>query len=139
MPSKLNASSSLAGGHLTVSPAPESRDASATTQISLLGEPAADIQQLVVRGSRSGIHAGRLAPFSQGDGASFVPALAFDEGETVSVSARLQAGPSPVPVSWSFTVAVRDVPGPARVAPSPPSDGACTRASSRARTCARRR
>ncbi len=111
VPSTLNGSSSLAGGHLTVSPAPESRDASATTQISLLGEPADAIQQLVVRGSRTGVHTGRLEPFSQGDGASFVPARPFDEGETVSVSARLQAGPSPVPVSWSFTVAFRDVPG----------------------------
>ncbi len=113
VPAKLNVSASLAGGRLTVSPAPESRDASATTQISLLGQPAADIQQLVVRGSRTGVHAGGLAPFSQGDGASFVPSRAFAEGETVSVSARLAVGPGagPVPVSWSFTVAVRDVPG----------------------------
>ena len=109
VPAKLNVSASLAGGRLTVSPAPAIRDASATTQISLLGQPAADIQQLVVRGSQTGIHAGRLAPFSQGDGASFLPAQPFAEGETVSVSARLVVaeGAPPVPVSWSFTTASR--------------------------------
>ncbi len=113
VPPKLNVSSALAGGRLTVSPAPESRDASATAQISLLGLPAAGVTQLVVRGSHTGVHAGRLAPFSQGDGASFLPSRAFAEGETVSVSARLLSGQgaSPVPVTWSFTVAVRDVPG----------------------------
>ena len=113
MPGKLSVSSSLAGGRLTVSPAPESRDASTATQISLLGEPAGEIQQLVVRGSHSGVHSGRLAPFSQGDGASFVPSRSFAEGETVSVSARLESGQGAptVPVAWSFTVAFRDVPG----------------------------
>ena len=77
------------------------------------GRPQPRSQQLVVRGSRTGVHAGRLAPFSQGDGGSFLPSRPFAEGETVSVSARLQLGQpaSPVPVSWSFTVAARDVTG----------------------------
>ncbi len=113
VPPHLNVSASLAGGRLTVSPEPDSRDASATTQISLLGPPAAEIQGVVVRGSRTGAHGGRLEAFSQGDGASFVPSRPFAEGETVSVSASLQLGQAggPVPVSWSFTVAARDVPG----------------------------
>jgi len=113
VPPRLNVSASLAGGRLTVSPAPDSRDASPATQISLLGPPAGELQDLVVRGSRTGVHAGKLAPFSQGDGASFLPSRPFAEGETVSVSARLQlrqpAGT--VPVAWSFTVATRDPPG----------------------------
>ena len=113
VPAELDVSSALAGGRLTVSPEPASRDASAGTQISLLGPPAADLEGLVVRGSRTGIHTGRLLAYSQGDGGSFLPSRPFAEGETVSVSARLQLGqPSgAVPVAWSFTVADRDVPG----------------------------
>jgi len=113
VPPHLNVSAALAGGRLTVSPEPESRDASASTQISLLGPPAAEIQDVVVRGSHTGVHAGRLEAFSQGDGASFVPSRPFAEGETVSVSASLELGQpgGTVPVSWSFTVASRDVPG----------------------------
>ncbi len=113
VPHRLNVSASLAGGRLTVSPLPGSRDSSASTQISLLGTPAAEIEQLTVRGSHTGVHAGRLEAYSQGDGASFLPSRPFAEGEAVSVSARLRLGPpaGTVPVSWSFTVATRDVPG----------------------------
>jgi hypothetical protein len=94
---------------VTVSPAPQSRDASAVTQISLLGIPAADIVGVRVRGSRSGLHAGQLLAYSQGDGASFAPSSPFAEGETVSVSARLSGEGLPrAPISWSFTVAVGD-------------------------------
>ena len=125
VPPRLNVSASLAGGRLTVSPEPESRDASATTQISLLGPPAGEIQDVVVRGSHTGVHAGHLEAFSQGDGASFVPSRPFAEGETVSVSASLQLGQAggTVPVSWSFTVAARDVPG-AGVGSATPVPGA---------------
>ena len=113
VPHQLNVSASLAGGRLTVSPLPGSRDSSALTQISLLGTPAGEIEQLTVRGSRTGVHAGRLEGYSQGDGASFLPSRPFAEGEVVSVSARLRLGPpaGTVPVSWSFTVATQDVPG----------------------------
>jgi hypothetical protein len=114
VPARLNTSAALAGGRLTVSPEPGSRDASAATQISLLGAPVGELGNLVVRGSLSGVHLGRLVGFSQGDGASFLPARPFAEGETVRVTARL-AGEGPaaaaVPLAWSFTVATRDVPG----------------------------
>ena len=123
VPAHLNVSASLAGGHLTVSPAPASRDASAVTRISLLGTPAADIHDLVVRGSHTGVHAGRLVAFSQGDGAGFVPSRPFREGENVDVSARLQLPQSggTVPVAWSFTVAVKDVPGAGAGSVFPPT------------------
>jgi hypothetical protein len=108
-PPLLNVSAALAGGRVTVSPAPESRDASATTQISLLGVPAEEIARVKVRGTRTGVHAGQLLAYSQGDGASFVPASPFAEGETVRVSVRLAPeGASSVPVNWSFTVAISD-------------------------------
>ena len=41
VPPRLNVSAALAGARVTVSPAPDSRDASVSTQISMLGPPAA--------------------------------------------------------------------------------------------------
>jgi hypothetical protein len=114
VPRRLNVSAALAGSRVTVSPGPETRDASATTQISLLGVPAAELTNVVVTGSRTGAHAGRLAAYSQGDGASFVPSKPFAAGETVSVHAALSEGGQTTPFAWSFTVAVRDVPGAAQ-------------------------
>jgi hypothetical protein len=111
VPKQLNVSAALAGERVTVSPEPDSMDASATTQISFLGVPATDLVLLSVKGSRTGMHAGRLAAYSQGDGASFLPARPFDGGELVSVHAELREGAKTTPFAWSFTVAVRDVPG----------------------------
>ena len=107
-PAKLNVSASLAGSQVTVSPGPDTRDASASTQISMLGVPAAELRQLAVTGSRSGAHSGRVLAYSQGDGASFVPSKPFAEGERVSVHAVLSSGVRPIPFAWSFTVAVHD-------------------------------
>jgi arylsulfotransferase ASST len=107
-PPALNGSAALAGGAVTVSPAPDTRDASYRTQISFLGVPAADIADVAVVGSVSGSHSGRLAPYFQGDGASFLPSTPFAQGESVSVSAVLRQRDSTMPLSWSFTVAVVD-------------------------------
>jgi hypothetical protein len=103
-----NASALLAGGTVTVSPTPGSRDAAHVTQISFLGMPARQLAQIAVSGSRSGAHAGRLVPYSQGDGASFVPSKPFAEGELVTVRAVLRKGRRHVPFSWSFTTAWAD-------------------------------
>jgi len=110
-PASLNDSAALAGSRITVSPAPESRDASASTQISLLGVPATELADITVLGSRSGPHPGSLEAYSQGDGASFVPARPFTEGELVSVHGELLEAGQAIPFSFSFTVAVRDLPG----------------------------
>src|SRR3954469_19538131 len=75
--------SALQADGVTLSPLPGSRDASPQTQISFLGVPARDLAVLSVTGSRSGAHPGRLAAFSQDDGASFLPARPFLEGERV--------------------------------------------------------
>ena len=98
---------------MTVSPLPGSRDASAETQISFLGAPAAELSAVSVRGSRSGAHTGRLAAYSQGDGASFLPARPFTPGESVSVHATLTSGGRRVALAFSFQVAVPDTFGEA--------------------------
>ncbi len=122
-PSRLNISAALAGSRVTVSPAPGSRDASPATQISFLLVPGASVSDVHVVGSRSGPHPGRLAAYSLGDGASFLPRSEFDEGETVRVRAKLSGGGRPVSFAWSFTAAVRDravnVGGSPRPAPHP--------------------
>ncbi|MHB8531104.1 MAG: arylsulfotransferase family protein [Solirubrobacteraceae bacterium] len=88
------------GAGLSVSPAPGSDTANPATQISFLGAPGAQISGVSVTGARSGAHGGRLRSYSQGDGASFTPAVRFREGEQVSVAATV-AGRH---VSFSFRV-----------------------------------
>ena len=104
VPPHLNVSAALAGERVTVSPGPETRDASATTQISFLGVPAGELADITVRGSRTGCTRGRLVAYSQGDGASFLPARPFADGELVSVHAELLEGGRTIPFAWSFTV-----------------------------------
>jgi hypothetical protein len=111
VPAHLNVSAALADERVTVSPGPETRDASASTQISMLGVPAGELADVTVTGSRTGPHPGRLAAYSQGDGASFLPSRPFAGGELVSVHAEVREGGRTIPFAWSFTVAVRDDPG----------------------------
>lgn len=120
VPSTLGVSQALAGGAVTVTPAPDSMDASHLTQISMLGVPAADISVLSVSGSRSGPHPGRLAAYSQGDGASFLPAKPFAEGEVVTVQAVLHRAGASTPFSWHFTVAEVDSVSRSLETPPPP-------------------
>jgi hypothetical protein len=77
---------------LTVSPQPGTPDASPTTQISLLGLPASRILAVRARGTRSGLHRGRLRAYSSGGGASFVPGHRFSQGEVVSVRVTTASG-----------------------------------------------
>jgi hypothetical protein len=93
-------SAQLAGTHVYASPAPETDTANPHTQISFLDAPAGSIGGVSVVGSASGQHEGRLAAFSQGDGASFLPAKPFTANETVKVSATIGGQP----VSYSFHV-----------------------------------
>jgi hypothetical protein len=122
VPSALNVSAALAGGRVTVSPAPGTRDASRATQISFLGgvggNTAFKLASVLVIGSRSGAHAGRLIAYSQGDGASFVPTRPFTAGELVTVHAVLSEAGKTTPLAWSFTVAVPDAPGSSSVTES---------------------
>ena len=92
LPTALDRSAKLAGVPLDVSPAPGTDTANPSTQISFLGVPAAEIHDVSVVGGRSGRHAGRLASYSQGDGASYVPDAPFSAGESVVVRAVIGAG-----------------------------------------------
>jgi arylsulfotransferase ASST len=78
-----------AQGPVSVFPGDGTPDASPRTQISLRGAPASALQGIVVTGSRSGRHTGRLVPDPDGDGASFFPAKSFVDGEQVTVSPGL--------------------------------------------------
>jgi hypothetical protein len=123
-PSTLNTSAALAGGAITVSPAPGTLDASFLTQISFLGVPAADIADVAVAGSRGGSHAGRLVAYSQGDGVSFLPGTPFAQGEVVTVHAVLRRGGTVTPFAWRFTVAELDTASHSlETPPPPPSSG----------------
>jgi hypothetical protein len=104
LPAQLDASAQLANTPLLVSPMPGSADAMPANQISFLGAPAAAITSLTVTGSVSGVHAGTLEPYSQGDGASFVPATPFQAGETVTVAGTYAAATGAVPFSFSFQI-----------------------------------
>jgi hypothetical protein len=119
-PSTLNTSAARAGGAGTVSPAPDTLDASYRTQISFLGVPVADIAGVTVVGSRSGSHSGRLEAYSQGDGASFLPRESFTQGETVTVHASLRRGASTTPFAWHFTIAEVDAVSRSLETPPPP-------------------
>jgi hypothetical protein len=88
-----------------ISPLAGTPDASAQTQISFLGVAASELRDIVVDGSRSGIHSGKLQAYSTGDGASFIPARGFQAGERVTVHAVLSAAHKTVAVGTSFTIA----------------------------------
>ncbi len=93
---------------MTVSPLPGSRDVSPRAQISFLGVPAGDLHGVSVAGSQTGVHRGRLAPYSQGDGASYLPSRPFAEGERVTVHAQLRLGGSVRTLVDQFAIARQD-------------------------------
>jgi Arylsulfotransferase (ASST) len=100
--------SALQDGSVTVSPLAGSRDASPQTQISFLGVSASQLSAISVVGSRTGVHSGRLAAYSQGDGASFLLSQPFAEGERVTVRARLRTGGSEQTLLDQFAIAHED-------------------------------
>jgi Arylsulfotransferase (ASST) len=103
---------------VTVSPLNGTQDASPTTQISFLGVPAAELSQIVVRGTRSGGHGGKLEPYASGNGASYVPARAFTKGEQVTVTALETVKGAHMSIGTSFTIGSLYV--VAAAAPVPP-------------------
>ncbi len=103
LPATLTHSARLPGVGVAVSPAPETDTANPDTQISFLGVPPSEIHEVSVVGQRSGAHAGRMRPYFQGDGASFVPEDAFAAGERVTVRATVGPGKGKA-VSFAFRV-----------------------------------
>jgi hypothetical protein len=77
---------------VSVFPIPGDRVASPQTQIAFRGISPRLIGRVVVSGSRSGRHAGRLEADSDGQGASFLPAKPFVPGELVTVRTRMNVG-----------------------------------------------
>ena len=122
-PATLNRSAVLPGTTLAASPLPGSYDASAQTQVSLLGAPASAIAGIRVSGSQTGSHSGRLRGYSQGDGASWVPSKPFLPGETVTVHGSVRTHSKPVPFAFHFVIAHEDPVDYAAVsAAAPPRD-----------------
>lgn len=98
---------------LTISPLPGTPDASPHTQISFLGISPGEIHDIAVVGSRSGMHRGRLEPYTSEPGASFVLAHELSEGEQVRVSALIGAPGHARRITDTFTVArLADYPFP---------------------------
>ncbi len=70
-------------------PIPGDRVASPETQIAFRGVPVTKLRRVVVTGSRSGRHAGRVWADSDGQGGSFLPTKPFVPGEVVTVRTGL--------------------------------------------------
>jgi hypothetical protein len=109
----------------TAFPMPGTPAALPATQISLRGAAPDRIGAVEVSGSRSGAHPGTLRAHSDGDGASFVPARPFAQGETVTVRTGL-AIPGARDGDFTFTVARRPSPssggdGTLKLPPLPPA------------------
>jgi Arylsulfotransferase (ASST) len=104
LPATLEHSAGLPGTDVDVSPEPESVTANPHTQISFLGTNVANIREVSVTGSRSGLHDGHVHAYSQDDGASFVPEKPFDAGERVVVRAVLGAGAGARRIAFGFRV-----------------------------------
>jgi hypothetical protein len=123
LPATLAQSSTLAGTAVAVSPAPETDTANPAAQISFLGAPVADIQDVSIEGSSTGYHYGHLAGYYQGDGASFIPDKPFAAGEHVIVRALIGAPGSERRLSFGFRVAT---PYPTAGIPGFPNPAAAT-------------
>jgi hypothetical protein len=74
---------------VSVYPQPGTLAASPATQLSFRGVAPGSLGRIVVRGSRSGTHAGRIRAHSDGLGASWIPSKRFRSGESVAVTTAL--------------------------------------------------
>ncbi|HSC04386.1 MAG TPA: arylsulfotransferase family protein [Solirubrobacteraceae bacterium] len=75
---------------VSVFPIPGGRVAAPQTQISFRGVMSGHLGRVIVTGSRTGRHTGRVVAHSDGQGASFLPAKPFAAGEMVTVKTGLQ-------------------------------------------------
>ncbi len=88
---------------LTISPAKGTPNASAETQISLLGVHPEKIKSVELTGDLSGEHPGQMRSYSGNRGASFLPDQPLTEGERAEFTVRIK-GRDPIS-SW-FTVGI---------------------------------
>jgi arylsulfotransferase ASST len=96
--------SQAAAAAVAVFPTPGAHVAAPTTQITLRGVPASQLGSIVVTGSKSGAHPGRVLSDSDGDGGSFLPTKPFTAGELVTVKTGLNVVGGTAG-TFSFTVA----------------------------------
>lgn len=96
------AGASASSTKLTISPQPDTPDASPQTQISILGVARQAIRSVSVTGQTSGSHSGHLSSYSGHRGASFVLDQQLTQGESVSVAIRIKGRK---PIRYPFTVA----------------------------------
>lgn len=98
-----------------VNPFPGTPDAAADSSIIFTSLPSlAQLRSVTVRGSRSGVHRGRLETLPQDAGSEFVPLKPFMPGERVHVTATLSSpaagtasgDPGATTLRFSFEVAV---------------------------------
>jgi hypothetical protein len=102
-----------APGGLDVQPFPGTPDASPTTDVSFPRLTPGELRSVVVMGSRSGLHEGRLRALPDGRGTAFTPLRPFVSGERVSVRAQLRSpaagtasgAPGETRIGFSFAVA----------------------------------
>ena len=87
-----------------VSPLRGTPDANPDTQISFLGAPASRLRNIVVEGSHSGRHRGRLRYYSTHTGGSYLPTKPFEPGEHVTVWATVVGYGAPRRIGTSFNV-----------------------------------
>ena len=98
---------------LDVLPFPGTPDAAPATNIDFPAVSVAHVASVIVVGSRSGLHAGRLSAQPAGHGSAFSPDRRFAPGERVSVTATFRSAaagtasgaPGRKQISFSFTVA----------------------------------
>jgi hypothetical protein len=99
---------------LDVQPFPGTPDASPSSQISFPALRRSEVKSVIVTGSKSGRHSGRLTALPATRGTAFTADTPFAQGETVSVSAdltsraagRASGATNATHLGYSFTVAV---------------------------------
>jgi Arylsulfotransferase (ASST) len=94
----------VAAPPVTISPLPGTPAALPQTQISFLGVSLRNLSHLVVSGSSSGRHPGRLKSYQAVTGTSFLPSRPFKAGERVTVSARDKLARGSRTLTTHFTV-----------------------------------
>ncbi len=109
-----------AQAQVSVFPTPGSRYSMPTTQITFRGVAPGQIGSISVTGSTSGVHAGRLVADSDGNGASFIPAVPFTRRETVTVTTGLDV-PGGSGGTFSFQIATPAAPIVAAPLPQAPA------------------
>ncbi len=109
---------------VSVFPIPGGHAAAPQTQITFRGMPVVRLGRVLVTGSRTGAHAGRLVADSDGKGGSFLPAKPFAAGEVVTVRTRLHVlGASAGTFRFTIATPAGSIPSmPLPAAPRVPGD-----------------